>query len=181
MRTRLMRTTLRASIFMALFSVAVGSAFGQKINPRAVYQITAKHSGKCLDVAGGSVLIGAPVIQWDCNGLENQQWTFTPIGAGYYKIIARHSGKALDVLGGELSVLNGVIVEQWDYNGGANQRWSVEYIGDGYYRIVAMHSGKCLDILGALPIHGALADQWGCTGGDNQKWRLTEIHPYKRP
>lgn len=175
MRTRLMSVSLLTLILLALLFVDARSAFGQTINPQALYRIMAKHSGKCLDVTGGNIGNGARVLQWDCHGRENQQWTFTPVGDGYYKIIAKHSGRGLDVFGGIFSTGNGVIVEQWDYNGRANQMWRVDYIGDGYYTIIARHSGKSLDIFGASTDNGAQAHQWDYVGGDNQKWRLTEL------
>ena len=38
------------------------------------YRIRAKHSGKVLDVTGGSRENGARVIQWDQTGGANQLW-----------------------------------------------------------------------------------------------------------
>lgn len=165
-----MRTNLLAPIFLLL--VSAGSAFGDAPNPNIFYQIKARHSGKCLDVAGWSAANGAPVIQWDCHGGENQQWTFTPVGAGYYKIVARHSGKALDVFGGIFSGANGVIVDQWDYNGSINQMWYVGDLGNGLYSIIARHSNKSLDIKGASTGNGAEAHQYDYVSGANQQWRL---------
>lgn len=177
MRTRLMRTSLLTPALLALLFVTAGSAFGMSPDPNTWYRVTAKHSGKCLDVTGGSVGNGALVIQWDCHNGDNQQWKFIPISAGYYKIIAKHSGKALDVFGGVFSAANGVVVEQWDYNGSANQMWFVDDIGDGYYTITARHSGKSLDISGAATDNGAQLHQYDYWGGDNQKFRLTPIAP----
>jgi hypothetical protein len=33
------------------------------------------HSGKCMGVTGGSLQNGAAVVQWDCNGHEDQRWS----------------------------------------------------------------------------------------------------------
>jgi hypothetical protein len=174
-----MRTHLLAPLLLALLFAAAGQTFGQ-IDPSALYNITAKHSGKCLDVSGGPGAVGngARVIQWDCNGQENQKWTFTPVG-DYYKIIAKHSGKSLDVFGGTVSQGDGVIVEQWDDNGADNQLWRLHPLGDDYYRIVAKHSGKSLDIDGGpgATANGAQAQQWQYVDGDNQKFRLTALTP----
>jgi len=38
------------------------------------YRLTAKHSGRCLDVAGVSTSNGANVQQWECHGGDNQKW-----------------------------------------------------------------------------------------------------------
>jgi hypothetical protein len=136
-----MRTSLLTPILLALLSVAAGSAFGQLPDPNRFYQITARHSGKCLEVNGGpsAVWNGAPVVQRDCNYAENQQWTFTPVGAGYYKITARHSGKSLDIFGGIFSAGNQVDVQQRDYNGSTNQTWYLYDLQNGYYGLLARH------------------------------------------
>jgi len=177
MRSRLMRTSLVTPLFLALIFVAADSAFGQTPDPALVYQIRARHSGKCLEVNGGPGAVGngALVVQRDCSNATNQQWTFTNIGAGLYKILAKHSGKALDVFGGVFSAANGVIVEQWDYNGSANQMWSVDDLRNGYYSIVASHGKKSLDIKGAPTYNGAQAHQWDYLGGLNQQWKLTPL------
>ena len=39
------------------------------------YIIVARHSGKCLEVAGASVEDGANVVQGNCNGNDNQRWS----------------------------------------------------------------------------------------------------------
>lgn len=173
-----MRTNLLTLIFLALLLAAADDACAQ-IDPSAYYQITAKHSGKCLDVSGGPGATGngVPVIQWNCGDGDNQKWRIAPVGDGYYKILAKHSGKALEVFGGVVSTGNGVIAQQWDYVGNGNQQWQLIPAENGYYRIVAKHSGKSLDINGGPSAvdNGAQAQQWDDVGADNQRWRLTPI------
>jgi hypothetical protein len=41
-----------------------------------------KHSGKCLDVLGGSTADGASVGQWDCNTTAQQKWTLQSVNSG---------------------------------------------------------------------------------------------------
>lgn len=181
MRTRLLRITLLTSILLAVTFAAAGQAFGQ-IDPAALYHITAKHSGKCLEVAGGpgATRDGVQVIQSECNAGDNQKWKFTPVGNDYYKIVARHSEKALDVYGGILMLFNGAAVNQWEYHGGANQMWKLIPVPSevGYYRIVAKHSGLSLDIAGGpAATASARAQQWEYWGGNNQKWKLTDLTP----
>jgi hypothetical protein len=188
MRTRLMRTSLLTPALLALLFVAAGSAFGQAPERNVVYRITARHSGKCLEVNGGPGAVGngALVVQRDCSNAENQQWTFNSAdGARVFGIIAKHSGKALDVFGGVFSAANGVIVEQYEYNGSANQMWSVNDLHNGYYSIIAKHSGKSLDIEGASTDNGARAHQWDYLDNGknyNQQWKLTPVlTPCPRP
>jgi len=83
------------------------------------YKISARHSGKVLDVEGGptSTLNGAGVSQYDYLGGTNQQWRLVSTGDGYFNIVARHSDKCLDVIGGPSATNNGVKLQQWDYLG----------------------------------------------------------------
>ena len=37
-------------------------------------RIVSRHSGKCLDVSGGSADDGASIVQWQCHGGQNQNW-----------------------------------------------------------------------------------------------------------
>jgi hypothetical protein len=37
-------------------------------------QIQSQQNRKCLDVAGGSLQGGTPVIVYDCHGGQNQRW-----------------------------------------------------------------------------------------------------------
>ncbi len=141
------------------------------------YKLTAKHSGKVLDVDQSSTADGATVKQYTSNGTDAQKWLLEDVGGGYYSLKARCSGKALDVNGGPTATGNGVKVQQWTYGGGDNQKWKIDSVGGGYYKLTAKHSGKCLDISGGPSAtgDGALANQWDYAGGDNQKWALTYI------
>jgi Ricin-type beta-trefoil lectin domain-like len=47
--------------------------------PPSQATLTAVHSGKCLDVAGGSLADGGTVHQWSCHGGANQQWRMTEV------------------------------------------------------------------------------------------------------
>lgn len=144
-----------------------------QLTETACYTITARHSGKCLDVSGASSDDGAAVIQWSGHGGDNQRWRLVPAGDGYFTITAKHSGKCLDVSG--VSRDDGAGIIQWSGWGGDNQKFRLEEAGDGSYRIVAKHSGKCLDVSGASTGDGARVIQWSSWGGDNQKWFFTRV------
>jgi hypothetical protein len=73
-----------------------------------------------LDVWNWSQDNGTKVIQWDCNGGDNQLWRLVPVG-DYDEIVAKHSGKCLDVW--NWSQDNGTKVIQWECHGGDNQLW----------------------------------------------------------
>jgi hypothetical protein len=134
-------------------------------------RLFAKHSRRALDVSGVSTANGAPLIQWDYHGGQNQQFQADRLEDGYYRFVARHSGKVLDVAG--VSTANGAQIIQWDWHGGDNQRFRIEPLGDGYVKITAKHSGKALDVSGVSTANGAAIIQWDWHGGDNQRWLIT--------
>jgi hypothetical protein len=176
---RLTRASLLTPALLALLFVANGKVFGQEFDPSIFYQIKAKHSGRCLDVSGGTDATGngVQVIQWDCHDGDNQKWQIVPVADGFYKILAKHSGKALDVFGGIISTGDGVTVQQRDFNGLANQLWMFSRQDDGSYKIVVRHSGKSLEIGGGPTAtwNGATAQQWVDVSGPNQRWWVTPL------
>jgi len=64
----------------------------------AITNLISRNSSKCLDVNGASTADGASIIQWSCNGGNNQDWQWVAVGS-YYQLKARHSGKCLNVVG----------------------------------------------------------------------------------
>ncbi|MFB0840864.1 RICIN domain-containing protein [Paenibacillus oleatilyticus] len=159
--------------FVLLAIVGTGAKSAEAavdIDPSAIYNIIAKHSGKALDVRNGSSDDGAAIQTWTYNNRGNQQWRIVPTGDGFYKIVAVHSGKVLDVA--DNSYANGAYINQWSDNGGNNQRWSIEPLGDGSYKITAKHSGKVLDVKNGRTEDPAFLHQWPFQNTDNQKWFL---------
>ena len=130
--------------------------------------LTARHSGKLADVAGGSVADNADTIQWPTNGGRNQQWQFRENAAGDYTIRNSNSGRCLQVRGA--SGADGAIVVEGPCGGAPHQVWRLTDTGGGYLRLAARHSGKCLDVQNAASVDGAPLIQWSCTGGTNQQW-----------
>jgi hypothetical protein len=63
-----------------------------------------------MDVNGASLDNGARIIQWTCNGGNNQKWKVSTQGAGF-RLQALHSGKCLDVAG--VSKATGAAYQQW--------------------------------------------------------------------
>ncbi len=137
------------------------------------YKITARHSGKALDVNAGATTDGANVQQWTANGTGAQQWIITATTDGYYKLVCKASGKALEVAGSSLA--DGGNVQQWTYSGANNQQWKIEATTDGYYKLTARHSGKVLDVANASLADGGNVHQWGYGGGTNQQWKVEQI------
>eukprot|EP00164_Ancoracysta_twista_P015917 GFYU01026497.1.p1 GENE.GFYU01026497.1~~GFYU01026497.1.p1 ORF type:complete len:330 (-),score=48.06 GFYU01026497.1:46-1035(-) len=137
--------------------------------------IVAKHSGKCLDVAGKSTKNSANVEQYSvCNG-DNQKWKLEAAGDGFWYIIAKHSGKCLDVAG--KSVKNSANVEQYRPCNGDNQKWRFQAAEDGFWYIIAKHSDKCLDVAGKSVKNCANVQQYSLSSGHNQQWKLVKSEP----
>lgn len=143
--------------------------------PTATYTLTARHSGKLLDVYNAALTDGANAVQWAANGQSNQRWQFRDVGSGYYQVVSLNSGKCLDVYGGTSATADGVRAVQWTCGTGTNQHWRVQDVGSGYLQLVARHSGKCLDVLNAATTDGAQAVQWTCGTGANQHWQRNQV------
>ncbi|SDQ50293.1 cellulase family glycosylhydrolase [Streptococcus equinus] len=140
----------------------------------ATYKITAKHSGKVLDVARGATNAGANVQQWDDTNGTNQKWTVVDTGDGYYKLVSVNSGKVLDV--SSAATYDGANVQQWDDTNGTCQKWKIVDNGDGSYKLVSAVSGKVLDVARGAKNAGANVQQWSDTNGTNQKWEFTKVN-----
>jgi galactose oxidase len=130
--------------------------------------IVAKHSGKCLYVQNGSTVNGNPVVQWNCNGGDNEQWTLKPYGDAY-QIIVKHSGQCLKVIGALAT--DGAQIVQYPCQGANNELWYARPKGD-YFQLVAKHSGKCLNVNAATKNDGGKIIQRTCAAADNQLWNI---------
>ena len=90
------------------------------------YQIIARHSNKCMDVAGAGTAWGTNVFQGSCFGEKqlNQVWKLESQGSGYLLKPQHAPTQCLDLLTGNHTI-NGVNIQQWGCHGGASQRWSI--------------------------------------------------------
>ena len=132
--------------------------------------LKAKHSGRCMDVAGGGKNVGRPVWQFGCNNSDAQRWDFVPDGAGFFILKARHSGLCFDVT--DSGKGRGVLTWQQDCNCRDNQKFKLSAQGDDYFHLQPKHSNMCIDVFLGLGSDQAPLIQWDCHGGDNQKWRV---------
>jgi chitinase len=137
------------------------------------YRITAKHSGRVVDVAGVSASNGADIHQWSYVGGNNQKWTAVDKGNGYWQLRAVHSGKCIDV--DAWGQNNGSNIIQWSCHDGGNQQFKLDDQGNGYVYLRARHSNKCVDVSGVSTSNGASIHQWECVGQDNAKWKFEAV------
>ena len=138
------------------------------------YTLTARCSGKVLDVLDASKMDGAKIQQWKLNGNVAQHWKIEPVSGapGYYTLTARCSGKVLDVL--DASKLDGAKIQQWKLNGNIAQHWKIDPVNGapGYFILTSRCSGKVLDVLDASKMDGAKIQQWSLNGNIAQHWKL---------
>ncbi|WP_165986590.1 RICIN domain-containing protein [Streptomyces sp. YIM 98790] len=154
--------------------LTIDTATGEVRGVAARYEtLTARHSGKCLDISDESQAQGAALIQYSCTGGANQRFWARDAGGGQVQLVTRHSGQCLAVAGA--STADAARVVQQPCTGGAEQRWRLTDTGDGHVRIAAEHSGKCLDVNQWSSANAAPLIQWPCGSGANQQFRRTAV------
>ncbi|MCE6998739.1 RICIN domain-containing protein [Saccharothrix sp. S26] len=153
-------------------SITIDTAAGTiTADSPAYHRLTARHSGKVMDVVSSSTANSAEVKQYAWNGGGNQKWEFQDAGGGYVRLVNQNSGKCLDVA--SASTADGANVVQYTCGSGTNQQW--QWVATGsYFQLRARHSGKCLDVAGANTADGADIQQYTCGTGTNQQWTRTQ-------
>lgn len=119
-------------------------------------------SGRCVDVYNNTITNGTQAEIWDCNGGQNQAWTYTS-----RKELVVYGNKCLDAYNS--GTTNGTKVIIWDCNGQNNQKWTANSDGT----LTNVNAGLCLDASGAATANGTLLILYTCGTATNQKWTLT--------
>jgi hypothetical protein len=154
--------------------ISTQSAQAATIDASAYYQIVSRHSGKAINIVGGSTANGAGVEQRTRSTSQtSQQFQFVDAGGGFYKLRARHSGSLVDISGA--STADGANVVQWPDNGGTNQQFRVVDTDSGYVKLVNRNSGKALDVWERSTSDGGRISQYTDNGGANQQWQLVPV------
>jgi aryl-phospho-beta-D-glucosidase BglC (GH1 family) len=161
-----------ATVAVTLTAVPVATeAEAATIDTSASYVLASRHSGKAIDVNGGSTSDGAAIVQWTRSDAANQQFQFVDAGGGYYQLRARHSGKVIDVS----STANGADVVQRTAGSATSQQFRVVDTDSGYVKLINRSSGKALDLWGWSTANGGRISQYTDSGGANQQWQLVKI------
>jgi Glycosyl hydrolases family 43/Ricin-type beta-trefoil lectin domain-like len=157
---------------------ATGTWQATASNPgTGTHVLTAGGSGQAMDVAGGSTVAGALVVQEPKSGATSQQWTAQPVSGNVFTLHNVKSGLCLDVPNS--ATASGQQLEQWTCNGGANQQWAFAAVGNyqsasnASYTLVSLNSGKTVEVEGQSTVAGASIDQWPGNGGSNQTWSVS--------
>ncbi|GCD99107.1 RICIN domain-containing protein [Embleya hyalina] len=137
------------------------------------------HSGKCLDVPGGSTRDGVQVQQWTCNGKAHQRWNLryarTALGLKLYYVVNEKSGKCLSVKGN--SKKNGTPIIQWPCKEGDTAEFfaplKVNDVPGTNFVLWGAHSGKYPQVDGGSQANGAKVSLWeGKSGRHHYYWRF---------
>ena len=149
------------------------------LNLGSRYSITARHSGKALDVAGSSVANGTYTHQWTAISSSSfQKWMASTQGGSQLAFTNVGSQKALEV--GGIASEDGGVIQQWQWAGHNWQRWRLEVsdqdAGGFWYQLVNVGSGKVADVSGVSVSDGARIQQYSSWGGANQQWRFSPVN-----
>ncbi|MBC8733514.1 RICIN domain-containing protein [Paraburkholderia sp. UCT2] len=149
--------------FMAALSMFSAAADAQTSST-----LTVNGTTLCADVNAESKTPGASVIEWTCNGGNNQHWTLTQ-NNGLYQFVNVNSKLCLDIYG--VSTDAGAGADQWTCNGQANQSFQLIPQGGGF-AIVASQSHLCLAVA-SLTAQGSQITQQPCSGAALQTWQIS--------
>ncbi|WP_318205712.1 RICIN domain-containing protein [Streptomyces sp. SCL15-4] len=137
------------------------------------------HSGKCLEIPGGSTKNGVQAQQWTCNGRKHQKWMLryseTRVGLKLYYAVNERSGKCLSVKGG--SSKNGTQIIQWPCRVGDIAELfaplKVNDVPGTNFVLWNAKTGKYPQVDGASQANGAKVSQWkGQSGKHHFYWRF---------
>lgn len=114
----------------------------------------------CMDVYAFATSDNSPVVQWGCNGFENQQWHVTPAGGGAFRLEVQHSLKCADTFGG--------VIAQWSC---ISSSQVVEIRGAFNTDVFTVRRlGNCFDVPASSKSWGVQLISYPCFETGNQLW-----------
>ncbi|HEX8631698.1 MAG TPA: family 43 glycosylhydrolase, partial [Catenuloplanes sp.] len=140
------------------------------VDPRGYLTLTARHSGKLVEVPDRSTTDGTPLAQYPRrSGGTPQHWQLRDAGDGYVNLVNRNSGKCVD--GGAAGADDETPVVQRTCGGDLNQQWQLREADGGYLQLVARSDGRCLDVSTGSTADGAPLVLRGCGSDASQQWQ----------
>lgn len=144
------------------------------------YYIMAEHSGKVLDVRGGSTASKTPVQQYTLStSAKAQKWAFVYAGNGYYYLQSA-LGTCLDVTGA--STADGTPIQTYAWNkSAAAQKWkliesSYHPVADGTYTFAnGSNNGFVLDVANASRDNKANVQLASAKNTSSQRFEVTYV------
>ncbi|GAA0946994.1 hypothetical protein GCM10009558_062510 [Virgisporangium aurantiacum] len=143
-----LRITLAATALLPAAAVMFMSAPAEAATPAngGIYTLANGSSGKCLEVAGGSVDNGALLQQAACvSGSARQQWKVQASGT-VFNLVNVGSTRCADVPNS--STVSGTQLQQWGCGDGTktNQQWTftASAAASGKFRVTGVAGGLCI-------------------------------------
>ncbi|GGM80560.1 hypothetical protein GCM10011609_15530 [Lentzea pudingi] len=126
------------------------------------------HSGLCMDVLGFNQADSAPVVQWDCNGADNQKFTLEKRGDNEHALKIKFNGKCLDQ---PSNLADNIQVTVFPCHYNANQLWFIERLPNvpDQFTLRNKHTNKCLEN-GIQTVKQKPIFQFQCHQDTNQRW-----------
>lgn len=88
------------------------------------FEMIDEATGECTDVSGGTYGNGSAIVNFPCNGQDNQKWVYTAEG----QLRPKGNNKyCLDIDGGKTS--DGKKLHLWDCDGGKSEKWAINKTG----------------------------------------------------
>ncbi|WP_078625818.1 RICIN domain-containing protein [Streptomyces iakyrus] len=125
-------------------------------------------SKKYLQPSGGSISVGAKIVQNSYTGGLEQKWLMFDSEGSLYSFENNKSGLNLGIDGASTSA--GAAAIQATGSGDYNQDWQVDWVSSSVFALKNRKSGMCLGISNASTSNGAQAAQFRCDGSSNQSW-----------
>jgi hypothetical protein len=132
-------------------------------------RLSARHSGKCVEVDGASQVSGAPLAQRTCTTGAEQRWTFVDAGSGWWRLRVGHTSMCMDLASQSTAANVGLV--QATCTSAQSQQWASEDMGNGWFRLKSRYSGLCMDVSGRSAADGARIVQLSCSIASSQQWR----------
>ncbi|MET8761338.1 RICIN domain-containing protein [Lentzea sp. NPDC004782] len=156
------------ALFAACAAVVLPAQPASAIVNPVVISLKNVQSALCMDVLGFNQNDGAGVVQWDCNGLDNQKFTLENRGDNEYALKVQFNGKCLD-MPGNLADNVQVTVSRCHYD--RNQIWFFERMADNpdQFQIRNKFTNKCLEN-GIQTEKNKPVFQFQCHQRSHQRW-----------
>jgi ricin-type beta-trefoil lectin protein len=171
--------TARRKLSVALVA-AVAALTVLAIRPAAVgaqvdYNVIKNvNSQMCLDDYGYSRTAGNLLVQWPCNGGDNQVWNLFMANRFGWMIQNKYSGMCVDVWQNNNS--NGTGIVQWPCNTlDPAQVWSLASNQNWFYIEKYDYLSKVVEVYHSSTVAGAAVDLWSNNGSYTQKWYIDYI------
>ncbi|MEM7588155.1 MAG: RICIN domain-containing protein [Acidobacteriota bacterium] len=154
-----MRVSYVQRFLLLLIPIVMASAYAVPASAGTLVGL----AGKCLDVEGGSTANGTPVLLWECNEGNNQQWEFES-SQSFYEVRGL-AGRCL-----QPSANASEATLEIGPCGGLESRWQKSLGFPGAFSLVHVSTSLCMDVEEAGTANGTPIILYPCNGQANQTW-----------